>query len=167
MPATLTSLREEHQALLPKLGQLKQTADLIELAPVEAVIAELEEAYLFLEHHILPHAKAEEEVLYRAYDQVANSPWATDTMRRDHDEIEKLTRELIALRLTLFTDALTLDQKHNLRRILYGLNAVLNLHLRNEEDLILPRIEAAITQEAADQIVRSMEQVAAKQRNII
>ncbi len=167
MTASLGAIRAEHETLRGRLETLRETADLIELAPVEAVITELEEAYLFLEHHILPHARAEEDVLYRAYDQVANSPWATDTMRRDHDEIEKLTRELIGLRLMLSTTALTVDQKHSLRRIIYGLYAVLSLHLGNEEQLILPRLEAALTQEAADQILTSMDLIEVKQADVI
>lgn len=167
MTATLTAIRNEHEALRHHLDQLKTAADLIELSAVEAVVAELEDAYLFLERHILPHAKAEEEVLYRAYDQVANSPWATDTMRRDHEEVAELTKELLAVRLKLFTDPLTLHQKHELRRILYGLHAVLSLHLRHEEQIILPRIEAAVTQEAADQMMRSMEQLEAKGHDLV
>ncbi|MGE0057272.1 MAG: hemerythrin domain-containing protein [Dehalococcoidia bacterium] len=164
MTASLDALKTEHRELRDRIDQLKQTADLIDLASVEVVIVELEEAEQFLNHHILPHARAEEEVLYRAYDQVANSPWATDTMKRDHAEVLKLTQQLTALRLQLFTDPLTTEQKQELRRIIYGLYTVLRLHLRHEEEIILPRIEAAVTQEAADQIVGSMDTAAARHR---
>ena len=164
MTAKLTALRQEHQELLPKIEQLKQAADLIELASVEALIVELEEAYMFLTHHLLPHAQAEEEVLYRAYDQIANSPWATDTMRLDHAAIAELTQELVAKRLMLSTDQPTTDQKHELRRILYGLYALVRRHFRQEEDLLLPRIEDALDQEAADKLMDSMEKAASERR---
>lgn len=157
MTASLGELTKEHQELRARIEQLKQTADLVDLASVEVVIVELEEADQFLNHHVLPHARAEEEVLYRAYDQVANSRWATDTMKRDHAEVMKLAQQLTSLRLHLFTDPLTTEQKQDLRRIIFGLYTVLRLHLRHEEEIILPRVEAAITQEAADQIIASME----------
>ena len=167
MTATLSSLREEHRELLPRVEWLKEVADLVDLASVEAVITELEEAYIFLTHHVLPHARAEEETLYRAYDQVANSPWATDTMKRDHAEVEKLTQELIGLRLLLFTDALTNEQKQELRRVMFGLYTLLKIHFRNEEELILPRIEAGITQEAADQLTASMAKAEKAHRSAV
>jgi hypothetical protein len=164
MAATLTALREEHKELLPRIEQIKQAADLIELASVEALIMEIEESHMFLTHHLLPHAQAEEDVLYRAYDQVAQSPWATDTMRRDHAAIMELADELIGQRLLLFTDAPTVEQKHELRRILYGLYTLIRQHFRQEEELILPRIEAGMTQEAADQMMESLEKAAATHR---
>lgn len=167
MTATLGNLREEHRELLPRIEALKDAADLAELAPVEEVVKELEAAYLFLEQHVLPHARAEEETLYRAYDQVASSPWATDTMRRDHNEIERLTKDLLALRQAVSMNPLTSEQKNELGRVMYGLYAVLTLHLRHEEELILPRIEAAITQEAADQIIASMAETEARLKDVI
>ena len=157
MTANLTHLRHEHQELAPRIEWLKDVADQLDLASVEAIVIELEEALIFLNHHLLPHAKAEEDVLYRAYDQVANSPWATDTMRRDHREIENLTQELTALRLRVYMDPLTDEQKQEFRRVMFGLYHLLRVHFRNEEELLIPRLENALTHEAADQLVASME----------
>ena len=157
MTATLTALRQEHRELLPKIEGLRQVADLVDLALVEKLAREIEEADVFLSHDLIPHAKAEEDVLYRAYDQVANSPWATDTMRRDHAAIAGLSDELSHQRSGLSTDSLSVRQKQDLRRILYGLYTLIKQHFSHEEELILPRIEAAITQEAARQLMQSME----------
>jgi iron-sulfur cluster repair protein YtfE (RIC family) len=159
MTASLAEIRNEHRDLLPRIDSLKNVADLIDLASTEAVVMELEESLTFLNLHLIPHAQAEEEVLYRAYDQVANSPWATDTMKRDHKEVEVMVQDLTALRLHVYMDPLTPEQKQELRRILYGLYTLLRLHFRNEEELILPRLEAAIPQEGADQILASMKHV--------
>lgn len=164
MTASLTALRLEHRELLPKIEQLKQVADLVDLAPVEKLAREIEVADVFLRHDLTPHAKAEEDVLYRAYDQVANSPWATDTMRRDHAAIAGLSEELVHQRSQLSMDPLTIQQKHDLRRILYGLYTLIKQHFSHEEDLILPRIEAAVTPEAAHQLMQSMEVAATAYR---
>jgi hypothetical protein len=78
-------------------------------------------------------------------------------MRRDHREVEKLTQDLIALRLHVYMDPLTTEQKQDLRRILFGLYTLLRLHFNHEEELILPRLEAALGDEAAHQIITSMK----------
>jgi hemerythrin-like domain-containing protein len=163
MTASLSRLHEEHETLWKGIESLKETADLIELAPPEALLIELEEDHIFLFRHLLPHAEAEENVLYRAYDQLANSPWATETMRRDHAAILAFADELTAVQLQLSMDAATPEQKQELRRILYGLYALLKIHFAKEEELLLPRLEEALSQEAADQLLDSME--AATQKN--
>ena len=164
MTATLNALRQEHNELLPRIEQIKQVADLVDRAPVNELGSQIEEAEGFLRRDLTPHAKAEEDVLYRAYDQVANSPWATDTMRRDHATIAGLSEELAHQRSRLVKNALTTQQKQDLRRILYGLYTLIKQHFSHEEDLLLPRIEAAVTQEAADRLMQSMEVAAAGYR---
>jgi hemerythrin len=78
-------------------------------------------------------------------------------MRRDHATIAGLSEELAYLSSQLATNALTTQQKQDLRRILYGLYTLIRQHFSHEEDLLLPRIEAAVTQEAADRLIQSME----------
>jgi hemerythrin-like domain-containing protein len=157
MTATLNALRQEHHELLPRIEHLKQVADVVDLVPVGELGSQVGEVEGFLRRDLTPHARAEEDVLYRAYDQVADSPWATDTMRRDHATIAGLSEELAYLSSQLATNALTTQQKQDLRRILYGLYTLIRQHFSHEEDLLLPRIEAAVTQEAADRLIQSME----------
>jgi hemerythrin-like domain-containing protein len=165
MPATLTALRKEHGELLSRVEQLKVAAELVDSAPLEELTRELQESVDFLSDALIPHARAEEVVLYRAYDQVANSPWATDMLRRDHAAIVALSQQLADQSSELSTEALASNQKQELRRVLYGLYALLKQHFSYEEDLLLPRIEAAVTQEGADQLMQSMETAAVSQRN--
>lgn len=156
--ATITSkLHQTHEDLRAGLASIKETADLIDLASTEALKEELSMNEQFLRYHLLPHARAEEEVMYRAYDGLANSPWATDTMRHDHDEVERLTEELSAAELGLFMERPSDEQKLELRRVLYGLYAVLKLHFDKEEALLLPRLEDGLTQDAADGMLSRME----------
>jgi len=154
--AVMHQLREEHAELWPQIEALRETAVLVDFEDIENVVLELENGLRFLTHHLLPHATAEEAVLYRAYDQLADSPWATDTMKRDHAEIRRLIDDLAALRLQLFMEPLTDAQKQELRRVLYGLHAVLKLHFAEEEEILVPRLEAGLSQDAADQLMRSM-----------
>jgi hemerythrin-like domain-containing protein len=167
MAYILEGLHQEHEELWPRIEAIKEAGDLIDLAPVEVVIHEVEEIDQFLTLHLIPHARAEEEVLYRAYDQVAASPWASETMRKDHAEVVKLRQALVALRLKLFTDPLTSEQKQEARQILYALHALLKLHFEKEEELLIPRIESGLTEEGAHQLIESMEKAVTAYRDAL
>jgi hemerythrin-like domain-containing protein len=164
MTAILTGLRAEHEELRPKIERIRLAAELIDAAAPDALTAALEETTAFLIDDLTPHARAEEEVLYRAYDQVADSPWATDFMRRDHAAIAAFTEELVRLKLGVVFANLDKAQAQELRRVLYGLYTLIRQHFENEEQTILPRIEGAITQDAADELMESMESAAARFR---
>lgn len=158
MTASMKRLHEEHERLWAGIEAIKETADLIELASVEALLIELEENRIFLTRHLIPHAEAEEGVLYRAYDQLANSPWATETMRHDHAAIKEFVAELTATQLGLFTDPATPEQKQELRRILYGLYALLKVHFKKEEEILVPRLEESLTEDAGERLLDSLEE---------
>ena len=83
---------------------------------------------------MLPHAEAEDRVLYPAVARLMGAPEATRTMSRDHLAIFRLGGELDELRKALHTKPLSDGQLKALRRVLYGLHAVVKLHLAKEEE---------------------------------
>jgi len=108
-------------------------------------------------HHLIPHAQAEEQVLYPTVGRLLRTLEATDTMSRDHLEIIRLTEELESLRLHLFYAPLTESEEQALRRVLYGLYAIIKLHLAKEEEIYLPILEAHLHPEEVDRMVEGME----------
>jgi len=82
---------------------------------------------------------------------------ATDTMSRDHLEVIRLTEELEALRLHLFYSPLSESDEQALRRVLYGLYAIIKLHLAKEEEIYLPMLEARLDAEEVKRLVKVME----------
>ncbi len=70
MPAVMDSLRDEHAALLPHVERLRTTADAVGDVALGDVQALVEESFQFLVHHLIPHARAEDEVLYPAVHSV-------------------------------------------------------------------------------------------------
>lgn len=159
MVAVLKRLREKHRELAANLDIINEAANVVAEGTLERVVRGLDDSLRFLTDQLIPHARAEEEVLYRGYDQLADSPWATDTMRRDHVEVARLAHELRELRFQLATDPLTPVQKHALQQLLNGLHAILKLHFYKEEALLLPRLEEGFSQEAADRLLDSLDQV--------
>lgn len=154
MTTTTTSslvqpLRDEHRELLPHIETLRTTADLIGESSDAETLERVDEAGHFLSHHLIPHAAAEDKALYPVVEEAMPSPGATDTMRRDHVEVGRLTEELSVLRVQIVRGTISEQSQRDLRRVLYGLHAVVKLHFAKEEEIYLPVLERWLTPERA------------------
>jgi hypothetical protein len=81
-------------------------------------------------------------------------------MSRDHVEVGRLIGELGSLRSGLSGPALDAQQANALRRVLYGLYAVVKVHFDKEEEVYLPLLDARLTAEEAERLFEAMEQAA-------
>jgi iron-sulfur cluster repair protein YtfE (RIC family) len=150
-------LRDEHAGLLPDIEKLRRLADELETAPPDDLRVGLEDAYLFLENHLIPHARAEDRILYPEVARLLGSPRATDTMTRDHVEVGTLANELGVLRVELVEeDEPTHEVRNEARRVLYGLYALLKVHFAKEEELYLPVLDRNLTEDEFNRLYESM-----------
>jgi iron-sulfur cluster repair protein YtfE (RIC family) len=137
-------LRAEHRDLLPHLRGLETIADEIDRWDADEATHVLGEIVGFLRAHLVPHARAEEQVLYPAVEEAMAAPGATATMRADHVEIVSRIDRLADTAATVasrWTDpAVARDLSHQL----VGLSAILLLHFRNEEDVLLPVLDTTL-----------------------
>lgn len=162
---TLTQpLRDEHKELLPHIELLRTVADTIGEAPVASLRRSIDEAYAFLTHHLLPHAQAEERTLYPVVGRLIGAPEATATMSRDHVEIDRLTQELGSLLSHLVGGSMSTEEEQALRRVLYGLSALIRVHFAKEEEIYLPILDARLTADEAHQLFEAMERAAHEAR---
>jgi iron-sulfur cluster repair protein YtfE (RIC family) len=162
-PALMQPLRDEHAELLPQIEALRTTADLVGAAPVDALAAHLDRAYAFLRGHLVPHAAAEESALYPAVEEAMASPGATATMARDHLEVLRLIDRLG--QLTTEGDASSAPGwESDLRQVLYGLYAILELHFAKEEEIYVPPLEATLDRTSAAALFERLEAAAARAR---
>ncbi len=158
---TLTQpLRDEHKGLMPHIQRLRVAGDAIGEAPFLEQQKLVDDSYEFLVHHLIPHAAAEESALYPVVGRVIGSTDATRTMSLDHMEVGRLTEELGALRARLAAGELTPDQTKALRRVLYGLYAVVKLHFAKEEEVYLPLLEARLSKAEAEAMFVALAAVA-------
>jgi iron-sulfur cluster repair protein YtfE (RIC family) len=132
-------------------------ADSIGSAATESIREGVGQAYTFLIHQLIPHAQAEEQVLYPTVGRLLRAVEATETMSRDHLEVIRLTEELEALRLHLFYASVSEADEQALRRVLYGLYAIIKLHLSKEEEIYLPILEARLPDSEVHGLVEAME----------
>jgi iron-sulfur cluster repair protein YtfE (RIC family) len=114
---------------------------------------------------LLPHAQAEERALYPVVGRLMGAPEATATMSRDHVEVGQLTQELGSLRSHLVGTSMSASQEQALRRVLYGLSAVVKVHFAKEAEIYLPILDARLTADEAHQVFEAMERAAQEARS--
>ena len=150
-------VRDEHMELIARIELLRTVADSIGSAATESIREGVGQAYTFLIHQLIPHAQAEEQVLYPTVGRLLRALEATETMSRDHLEVIRLTEELEALRLHVFYTPVSEADERALRRVLYGLYAIIKLHLAKEEEIYLPILEARLAASEVGGLVQAME----------
>ncbi len=153
-------LREEHKELLPQIEALRAVADSIGEQSPELLATDIGGVYHFLRHDLIPHAEAEDRVMYPTVGRVMGAPQATATMSRDHVEVGRLTEELESLRWQLRAGGLTPSVARDLRRVLYGLYSLVRTHFAKEEEIYLPLLDAHLTPDEARQMFHAMEEAA-------
>jgi heavy metal translocating P-type ATPase len=130
--ATAVRLRAEHDATLPLIEQIRSVADDLssencDLEPVGVLLARLE-------GELLPHERADEELLVPLVDRALGGTDATAAMSRTHAEIEHQISRLKRLLQALDGETAGPEDAIELRRLLYGLYAILRLHNAQEEE---------------------------------
>ena len=167
MAALPQHVRDEHRELVARIELLRTAADSIGSVATEALREGVGQAYTLLIHQLIPHAQAEEQVWYPTVGRLLRALEATDTMSRDHLEVIRLTEELEALRLHLFYAPLSESDEQALRRVLYGLYAIIKLHLAKEEEIYLPTLEARLPAEEVDRLVETMERTVTEAKSAL
>ena len=136
--------RAEHGVLLPDVDRLRAVADRLDEVPSNAAKLELESLRRFLEERLLPHEQTEDATVYPLVALAIGGEAPTAAMSRAHLEIAHLVRLFGRMLDELPAEngaALAPDDLRDLRRILYGLHAILRLHFAQEEEQYLPLLE--------------------------
>lgn len=129
--------RREHRELWPDVDRIRRVADgLDELSP-EARYDALEEVRRFLVERLVPHEREEDARMYPVVAKVLGGEDPTGTMTRAHLEIAHLSRLFVRQLEAMAGDGPSPDDLRDLRRILYGLYAILRLHFAQEEEAYL------------------------------
>jgi hypothetical protein len=128
-------LAAEHRDLAPGIAQVRRTADTLDAAmPVDALAA-LGETRRFLADRLLPHELEEDRVVYPHLAAALGSDDATAALHVTHTEIFHIVRLFGRLVDELPADGPAPEDWPDLRRALYGLDAILRLHMAQEEEL--------------------------------
>jgi len=124
----------EHREFAPWLQRIRSVADRLDaFAPAEAR-EELEQIRWFLLERLVQHEQEEEAAVYPVVAKMMGGEDPMGTMERAHMEIEHLSRVFDHLLEDLPPEGPGTEDLVDLRRVLYGLHAILRLHFAQEEE---------------------------------
>jgi Hemerythrin HHE cation binding domain len=124
------TLHEEHVEFAEEVEDLRRVADSVGFVPANELRDRVCETYDQLTHRVIPHAMAEDgsplaQVMASAIANVSGG----GAVAREHAEIAQLLAELDTLRWELAQEEAALARELALRRVLYGLYALIRTHL--------------------------------------
>jgi hypothetical protein len=139
-------------------------ADSIGHASVKSLLGRMREIHEFLAHRLIPHAVAEGRLVLPL---VRELPGGTETavgMNQCHVQLGRLTDELEAALARSRHTGMRLELENELRRLLYGIHALLTAHFAQAEDVFTTAIErgraASERAELFETVERSAQEVA-------
>lgn len=126
---------EEHGGLFPQLDHLGSLASEAAGLDEGELRKRLHEVLVFLRDGLLPHAREEELSVYPAAEKLLRAVGgATRSMSIDHRFVGQMVDELSSLG----EGVLSSESKESIRRLLYGLQALLQVHFTKENEVYVP-----------------------------
>jgi len=130
-------LRAEHRELGPSLARIRPLADRLGSIPPADAAAELEQIRAFLVDTLMPHEAQEDREVFPLLAKAFGNDDVTSALHRTHTEIFHLVRFTDRLVREVPPEGPGPEDLTDLRRVLYGLDAILRLHMAQEEELYL------------------------------
>lgn len=137
-PALIERTVAEHHRIRSGLELMLDVADRLDEMDRPTVRRHLHELDDFLSTTLLPHETNEERQLLPAVDRVIGGRGPTEVTTRAHLDIESRVLSLHDLIQALAPDGPDAGERGDLRRALYELHAVLELHTTQEDQSYLP-----------------------------
>jgi len=142
--------RDEHVEVKKHLDHMAEMIGSLATASSAEKQTIMEKLVAALRSHILPHAEWEEKVLYPAVDRIAGGKYTfTAAMRHEHEIVER-------------SIALLADQAENpthdgvvFRRNADQLLGLILAHFEDEEEVLLPILDATMTAEEFEREILS------------
>lgn len=168
--ALIVQLRAEHDAVLADVERIRTVADA--LTTTSPDLAGARELLTGLQDNLIPHERDDEELLLPVLTRALGNSEAAAALSRTHAEIEHQVSRLHRLLAGLEGEETTPEDVIELRRLLYGLYAVLRLHNAQEEEgafTLIPTTEvtpgeatAAAESSAGESVVAAAQSAAAQ-----
>ncbi len=126
--------RTEHREFAPELRRIRTTADRLGVVPAEESREDLEAIRGFIVDRLPRHEEEEEALVYPVVAALMGGEDPMNSMARAHLEIEHLARIYEQVLDDLPEAGPEPEDLMDLRRVLYGLHAILRLHFAQEEE---------------------------------
>jgi len=137
--------QSEHLTIRADLDRLLAAANAMGTMKPAEVMAHARAVHKFLVEEVATHEEAEQELLYPVLEHVLGGREPTAPMSRAHIEILHQIRRLGELLDEIGEGAADVEDIDEIRRLLYGLHAILRLHTLQEEESYLSLGEGSDT----------------------
>jgi len=144
---TGSRLMAEHRQLAPGIARLRVVADHLDAMEMAEAREALAGVRTFLIETLVPHEEEEDREVYPLLTTAMGTDDAISALHRTHTEIFHLVRLYGRIVDEIGTDGPTSEDRTDLQRALYGLDAIVRLHQAQEEELY-----ASIDAEASSQL---------------
>lgn len=138
--------RDEHRELIEHIEHLAEAARQMPQLTSEERETLRDRILGFLRGTLIPHATAEERVLYPEWARLVGFADAAVPMVHDHEAIVARVKRL---------ETVDVEQVDILQELLYELHALISVHFAKEEDIQLPAFDAA--PEVTERVLQAME----------
>jgi heavy metal translocating P-type ATPase len=140
-PGFAERCRAEHRELWPDIKRIRYIADRLDVLPPRTAQLEVKQVHRFLVEKLLPHDEAEDATMYPVVARLIGGDDPTAPMSRAHLEIAHMVRALGRHLKELPPEGPAIQDLRDLRRILYGLDAILRLHFAQEDEAYIALID--------------------------
>jgi heavy metal translocating P-type ATPase len=127
-------LRDDHTAIAPVVENVRAVADALASRHDTTDLDSARGLLLRLQAQVMPHERAEQDLLYPAIARALGGADPIGAMSRSHAEIEHQVGLLARLLADIGSDPPEFEDVVELCRLLYGLYAVLRLHNAQEDE---------------------------------
>jgi iron-sulfur cluster repair protein YtfE (RIC family) len=159
----LQPLHDDHASLRPAVDALRSTADAVGGASLADLRGAVEVDRIYLHAELLPHLEAEEEVLYPALREALGSETVTVGLEHDHAQIRSHAAEVAEIEAELTeVEQLAPELATRIRRVFYGLYAILLNHFAKEEAVYHPYLLERLSPAAQAAIVAEFDRAATR-----
>ena len=147
---------EHHAALMPHVDALAElAAELDDPHPADFDVR-LTAEHRFILDQLVPHMERAEETLYPELERLMQNRHSMTPMRREHNELRTMIRDLGAS----IGRELTFGARLRMRRLLYRTHALLKTHLA-EEEAYLGLLDRNLSEHELAELGRAMEHATA------
>jgi iron-sulfur cluster repair protein YtfE (RIC family) len=162
MPGPLEVVRRHHQDIMQEIDALEAAAEGLDPALPEASAAALRRV-VFLRDDLRPHAVGEEHSLYPAAEPlIKKHGGAVALLEMAHLYVDDAMARFSLDVGRLLDGGLSREERETIvarvRRTVHALKAVLDVHLREEDEVVLPLLEQHLSEEEQEEIVRLMHE---------
>jgi iron-sulfur cluster repair protein YtfE (RIC family) len=147
---------EHHERLMRHVDEMPAIGTMLLAAPMAELKPRLLELDGWLTGLLIPHLEAAEATLYPELERMLQNRHSMAPMRREHDEIRRLVAEYSRLLKAVGDERPHVGKMVALRRVLYRLYALLEIHLV-EEEVLVPIVTHGVTDEAAEVMAAALK----------